>query len=366
MKCSELPEDEFHEVFPMVNKDLQTLIIVKTPWINDETMELFTAYCHKIKKFHMIGRLSKITRVGIESIGRNCSEIESVSIIFTDDDDDQGGDTINETKHKWTLDNQIFPALINNSSARIKHFALCGFTSITFDALRKFLDHLKNSLVSLDFSNLSIIDDSALEQIGRQCRALLSFKVNNCPKISHHGVIALVSQGLMLHDLEVAGSEHLTDAATNAVANHCPTLKSIKLDYGIKLTETSLRILAQHCKDLVRISMRGTGIRVIPLEIAKLPKLVELNVSGCKELNFPSPHIIEEGLDAIIENLLECNITKRVRIMFVGSQQSGKSSIIMSLQSLTGNVADSQTLGIPVRTWLPFKDRKSGGILFYF
>eukprot|EP00795_Rhopilema_esculentum_P002312 gene2312-17941_t len=360
VKCSELPEDEFHEVFPMVNKDLQTLIIVKTPWINDETMELFTAYCHKIKKFHMIGRLSKITRVGIESIGRNCSEIESVSIIFTDDDDDQGGDSINEKKHKWTLDNQIFPALINNSSARIKHFALCGFTSITFDALRKFLDHLKNSLVSLDFSNLSIIDDSALEQIGRQCRALLSFKVNNCPKISHHGVIALVSQGLMLHDLEVAGSEHLTDAATNAVANHCPTLKSIKLDYGIKLTETSLRILAQHCKDLVRISMRGTGIRVIPLEIAKLPKLVELNVSGCRELNFPSPHIIEEGLDAIIENLLECNITKRVRIMFVGSQQSGKSSIIMSLQSLTGNVADSQTLGIPVRTWLPFKDRKSG------
>eukprot|EP00794_Sanderia_malayensis_P006311 gene6311-7033_t len=361
IQCSELPEDEFHEVFPMVNKDLQTLIIVKTPWINDETMELFTAYCHKIKKFHMIGRLSKITRVGIESIGRNCSEIESVSIIFTDDDDDDKcGSSVNEKKHKWTLDNQIFPALINNSSARIKHFALCGFTSITFDALRKFLDHLKNSLISLDFSNLSIIDDSALEQIGRQCRILLSFKVNNCPKISHHGVIALVSQGLMLHDLEVAGSEHLTDDATNAVANHCPTLKSIKLDYGIKLTETSLRILAQHCKDLVRISMRGTGIRVIPLEIAKLPKLVELNVSGCKELNFPSPHIIEEGLDAIIENLLECNITKRVRIMFVGSQQSGKSSIIMSLQSLTGNVADCQTLGIPVRTWLPFKDRKSG------
>ena len=313
----------------------------------------------------MIGRLSKITRVGIESIGRNCSEIESVSIIFTDDsddDDDQGGDAIDDNQHKWTLDNQIFPALINNSSAQIKHFAFCGFTSITFDGLRKFLDHLKSSLVSLDFSNLSIIDDSALEQIGRQCRALLSFKVNNCPKISHHGVIALVSQGIMLHDLEVAGSEHLTDEATNAVANHCPALKSINLDYGVKLTETSLRVLAQHCPDLMHISMRGTGIRVIPLEIAKLPKLVELNVDECKELNFPSRHIIEEGLDAIIENLLECNITNRVRIMFVGSQQCGKSSIIMSLQSLAGNVADNQTLGIPVRTWLPFKDRKSGGM----
>ena len=103
----------------MVNKDLQTLIIVKTPWINDETMELFTAYCHKIKKFHMIGQLSKITRVGIESIGRNCSEIESVSIIFTDDDADQGERSVSAKKHKWTLDNQIFPALINNSSARI-------------------------------------------------------------------------------------------------------------------------------------------------------------------------------------------------------------------------------------------------------
>lgn len=68
-----------------MNQNLRSLIIRNTPWLNDECIELFTAFCHKLCKIELQGCLTNITRSGIESIGRNCGSLLSLSIISTDE-----------------------------------------------------------------------------------------------------------------------------------------------------------------------------------------------------------------------------------------------------------------------------------------
>ena len=68
-----------------MNQNLRSLIIRNTPWLNDECIELFTAFCHKLCKIELQGCLTNITRSGIESIGRNCASLLSLSIISTDE-----------------------------------------------------------------------------------------------------------------------------------------------------------------------------------------------------------------------------------------------------------------------------------------
>ena len=328
--------------------------------MNDECIELFTAYCSKLYKIELQGCLVEITRSGIESIGRNCSSLLSLSLISTDDQN-TSGDSVTSGQ-SWMLDNRIFPALINSMTSKLHHFSLSGFDMLTSNAVQKFLLHFQRTLHSLDFSELSLVNDTLLMAIENYCPSLFVLKLNHCRKITDEGINMLFPQRSNIEVLELCGCDQLTDVSCDTIAKSCSKLSIIKLDWCHLLTEKSLKSLSLYCKRLRYISMTNTALVALPPALCKLKCLTYLNIDSCISLKFPSKEVIENGLEAIFENLLNYDISQRVRCFVLGSSQSGKSSILLSLQSESMNVADGKTFGIPVKTWFPYKT--SGNIIF--
>lgn len=342
------------DIIPTVNSNLKSLIICDTPWINDECIELFTAYCHKLYKIELQGCLVHITRSGIESISRNCGSILSLSIVSTPINDitlAQG----NCCKEQWMLDNRMFPALINNMNSKLRHFALSGFNMLTTDSLIKFLSYFQRTLQSIDFSELSIIDESVLKCIGENCNRLFMLKLNHCIKITDAAICMLLSNKCNIEVLELCGCQQISDVSCDAISKNCPKLSIIKLDNCEKLTEESLSCLSKECKRLSYISMRETALRTLPYVLGSLKYLSFLNVDKCAQLTFPPKEIISKGVGAIQTILREHNISHQIRCMLLGSSQSGKSSIMFALKGEQINNLDGETFGIPVQKWYPLE-----------
>ena len=363
--CPEVGQDEFQESITSINEGVESLIIKDTLWINDDILELFTAFCHKIKSLRLEGIFPHVTRLGIESVGRNCSNLESLSVISSQSNNknDGGGnkDAENCEILRWNLDNQIFTALVNSSSAKLKSFTLCGFNTFTSDRLLSLLNHFKDTLVMLDFSCLTCIENNALKELGKICPNIVCLRLNQCKGVQDEGLISLSSTCRCLENLELQGCCRITDDSIVALTRNCVSLTQINLKGCTLLTDISLRAIARNCKRLSHVNMSETRVEKVPNDIGRLDNLTSLNLSDCKELVYPSPNIISNGVDAIRLKLLESDISRRVRVFFIGNQQSGKTSIILSLESTSASVADGETFGIPVTTWFPFRHVSSDG-----
>ena len=354
-----------------MNRNLKSLIIRDTTWLSDECMELFTAYCHKLYKIELQGCLTNITRAGIESIARNSSSLLSLSIVSTEDfsgggigDDTTGDDASAASTKSWNLDNRLFPALINNLTSKLRHFALSGFHNLTYDGLEKFLLYFHKRLQSVDFSELSMVNDSILKTIGDNCNNLFVVKLNHCKLVTDQGVNRLFAKKTNLEVLELNGCDNLTDSCFDALTQSCPKLTIVKLDWCYRVTEAALQLLATRCKKLSYISMRNTGLRTLPCKLSRLSYLNYLNIANCASLTFPDKKVIDKGLNEIKNTLLEFDIENRFRVCALGGTQSGKTSMLLSLQS-DQNVADGSTFGVPVNIWYPFKD-STGKDFFVF
>ena len=108
----------------------------------------------------------------------------------------------------WNLDNRIFPALINSMTSKLRHFALSGFHSLTVHGVEKFLLHFHKSLQSIDFSELSLVDDAILKVIGDNFQNLFVIKLNHCRQITDVGMINLFPNGTS--SLVAVSYTHLT------------------------------------------------------------------------------------------------------------------------------------------------------------
>lgn len=95
----------------------------------------------------------------------------------------------------WNLDNRIFPALINSMTSKLRHFALSGFHNLTFHGVEKFLLHFHKTLQSIDFSELSLVDDAILKVIGDNFQNLFVIKFNHCRQITDAGMMNLFPVG---------------------------------------------------------------------------------------------------------------------------------------------------------------------------
>ena len=80
-------------------------------------------------------------------------------------------------------------------TSKLRHFALSGFHSLTFHGVEKFLLHFHKSLQSIDFSELSLVDDAILKVIGDNFKNLFVIKLNHCRQITDVGLINLFPVG---------------------------------------------------------------------------------------------------------------------------------------------------------------------------
>ncbi|XP_065674355.1 uncharacterized protein LOC101236161 isoform X3 [Hydra vulgaris] len=356
--CTSITVEEICAVIPLVNKNLRTLIVKNVLWFNDECVEILTAYCNKITKLELLGCLNQITRSGIESIGRNCSSLTSLSILSSVDN--YSDSSAMSKLHLWVLDNRLFPALINNMTSNLEHFALSGFSLLTNDALEKFLSNFRLSLLSLDFSSLTVVNDVTLNKIGSYCHHLLYLKLNFCKNITDCGIESLIICRSELMLLELSGCDKLSDNAIQLIGENCKKLETIKLAGCTNLTQKSLNYLSL-CENLSFIDMERTSIKYLPCSLTKLMNLKHLNITGCQGILFPSLENAQNQMDnvqsnfsTILDTLREYNVSQKLTCFVLGNTRSGKTSLVHSLIEDSNNIAEGETLTASVTKWYPF------------
>jgi hypothetical protein len=154
------------------------------------------------------------------------------------------------------------------------------FTSDHYIALAKRCPNLRK----LDVSNGTLMDD-ALIALAAGCRIIHWLRLYNTNYITGVGLIAIARNGA-LTTLCVDSSHGITDAAFQAVAEHCPQLENVTLACCNQLTDATLIALGQRCHNLREIDMTYSKMTRVGLNAiaAGCPLLQVVRASKCGDV----------------------------------------------------------------------------------
>eukprot|EP00984_Skeletonema_dohrnii_P001039 scaffold328_cov95-Skeletonema_dohrnii-CCMP3373.AAC.4 len=208
------------------------------------------------------------------------------------------------------------PFLRNNNS-------LCGLTFSCFDiglqCARNIasLLGLRSSLKSLNFGSTDLGDEELVE-IATALRTQPQIdELNLCHNhIGSNGCVALgnVLEGVRNPNLATLnlGSNYIDDEGLSALGaglKNCHKLTSLNLNGNALITGAGLRSLStlfqsEHCRleqlNLDQTSIDNNGVAILTAGLARLPTLTKLNLSNNR--------IGDQGLQALVGGLVNCNI----------------------------------------------------------
>lgn len=339
-----------------INADLDALSIHNCQSFDDESAAKISEHCTKLTSISFTGFCRRLSSAGISSFVKNCQSLKHVTVMSTESDDDNDSNN-NDDDKSWALDDDIFLSFLERTDLVLEHFVLCGFENITSNGLIRFLNHVTSNLKSLDLSELLAVTDEIIEGLGNTCSSLEDVCFSHC-KLTDEGVKGFCSKCKMLQSVNLNGCQDITDDSIIALATNCTSLKRVQLSWCVKLTEKSLDSLVTNCQNLTSVDMSQCAVRHLPFGILDHLSLQELKVEGCAGLRCPPLEVAANGLESCREFLKKCNLQSLCRMTFLGNQGSGKTSLMLSLPTMTQTYADTSTEGVHVASWRPFKSGK--------
>lgn len=354
--CQALSLDNVESFLEDINSDLDALTIHNCQLFDDECAAKISEHCTKLSRISFTGCCKVLTSVGISSFIKNCPNLKCVTIMSTESDDDNDSNN-NDDERSWTLGDDLFASFLQRTDLILEQFALSGFENVTANALKHFLEHVGSNIKVLDLSELQAITDEVIEKVVDTCPSLEDVCLSHC-KLTDQGINRFCAKCRALQSVNFSGCQDITDDSVIALSTNCSSLRKVQLSWCVKLTEKSLDALVTNCQDLTFVDMSQCTIRHLPFEILEHFSLQEIKVEGCKSLRCPPLDIANKGLESCRQFLKKCNLQSLCRMTFLGNQGSGKTSLMLSLPTMSQSVADTSTEGVHVGTWRPFKSGK--------
>ncbi|XP_064633627.1 malignant fibrous histiocytoma-amplified sequence 1 homolog [Lineus longissimus] len=122
------------------------------------------------------------------------------------------------------------------------------------------------------------------------------------------------------------------------------------------MTDVALTALMKHCLSLEEINFSWTSLKSIPKYVVCLKRLHKLNIEDCAKLTYPSPDVLNKGLDGLIDFYLNYCLNFRLKIFVLGDLSSGKTSMVQNLVGNSSISLPNPTDGVNIQTWYPFKE----------
>lgn len=339
-----------------INPDLDALSVHNCQLFDDESAIKISKHCTKLTSISFTGFCQGLSPAGIASFVTNCQNIKHVTVMSTESADDIESND-NDDDKSWSLNDDLFLSFLERTDLELESLVLSGFDNITSSGLKQFLDHVASSLRSLDLSELLAVTDEIIERLGDICQNLEDACFSHC-KLSDEGVKGFCSKCTTLQSLNLSGCQDISDDSIVALSTECTSLKRVHLSWCVKLTEKSLDSLVTNRQNLTCVDMSQCAIRHLPFCILDHSSLQELKVEGCAGLRCPPLQVAVNGLESCRKFLKKCNLQSLCRMTFLGNQGSGKTSLMLSLPTMTQTYADTSTEGVHVASWRPFKSGK--------
>eukprot|EP01113_Clastostelium_recurvatum_P008933 TRINITY_DN1425_c0_g1_i2.p1 TRINITY_DN1425_c0_g1~~TRINITY_DN1425_c0_g1_i2.p1 ORF type:complete len:3048 (-),score=746.58 TRINITY_DN1425_c0_g1_i2:25-9168(-) len=124
-----------------------------------------------------------------------------------------------------------------------------------------------------------------------------------------------------------------------------------------------------HIPSLGRLDLRGNPLTTFPLTMGNLVIMLRDLLFDQNKITFPPPEVCARGTDHLLyflgTQLRGSSVANRVKLMVVGRENVGKTSLLNCLRSKSAKFADNcntiSTDGIDLGTWmLPIVEEKSG------
>jgi F-box and leucine-rich repeat protein 2/20 len=185
-----------------------------------------------------VSRCIKISDKGLKVVAAGCRKLRQLHIagcrLITDD----------------------LLLVLSKSCLQLEELGASGCNSITDIGISSLADgchHIK----ALDISKCSKVGDSGLCKIAEVSSSdLVSLKLMDCSKVGDNSIYSLAKFCHNLECLVISGCRNISDSSIEALAHACSrSLKSLRMDWCLKITDASLRSLLWNCKLLVAIDV---------------------------------------------------------------------------------------------------------------
>ncbi|KAL6899535.1 hypothetical protein ACP4OV_006193 [Aristida adscensionis] len=236
-----------------------------------------------------VSRCIKLSDKGLMAVALGCQKLRQLHI----------------TDCRLITDNLLLA--LSKSCLQLQELGAAGCNKITDAGISALADGC-HCIKSLDISKCSKVSDLGLCKIAESSSScLMSLKLLDCSKVGDQSIYSLAKFCHNLETLVIGGCQNISDASIKALALACSSsLRCLRMDWCMKITDTALRILLSNCKLLVAIDvgccdqitdaafedMEANGFQS-ELRILKVGSCVNLTVAGvssviesCKDLEY--------------------------------------------------------------------------------
>lgn len=277
----DLKKCDLHPSIPHL-KVLRTLDLTQCRLLDDSTMELLSQHIYTTLQVLYLKGLRKVTDIGLMKICRSCTSLEVLDISHISSITDEGGTSINHLvklralflRDNFHLTNRSLDD-ITKSCSKLSQLTLWGCIKMNhLDFCTKSFCEGSN-LVILNLTGCYGLGDDAAESIGGM-NHLNSLIVDECHRLSDTFFESLVVKSSCL-----------------------PRLQHLHLRYLRLLTDSGVRLIARHMKELysldlsfcTKISCDG----VYDLLETRHDSLSELCLKSCRNLEISVPRRGPDG-----------------------------------------------------------------------
>ena len=223
-----------------------------------------------------VSRCIKLSDKGLKAVALGCQKLRQLHI----------------TGCRLITDNLLLS--LSKSCLQLENLGAAGCNSITDTGISALADgchHIK----FLDISKCNKVGDPGVCKVAEVSSShLVSIKLLDCSKVGDKSIYSLAKCCSNLETLVIGGCRNISDASIQALALACSSsLRSLRMDWCLKITDTSLRSLLSNCELLVAIDVgccnqitdvafqdgEGNGFRS-ELKVLKISSCVRLTVAG--------------------------------------------------------------------------------------
>ncbi|XP_040376800.1 F-box/LRR-repeat protein 2 [Oryza brachyantha] len=205
-----------------------------------------------------------ITDVGMVKIGERLSSLQSLDVSHCRKLTDKGLKAVAlgcENLRKLVIagcrlitDNLL--TALSKSCLHLEDLGAAGCNNITDAGISGLADGCRK-MRSLDISKCNKVGDAGVCRFAEaSSSSLVSLKLLDCNKVTDKSIHALANFCHNLETLVIGGCHDITDESIKALSLACcSSLKCLRMDWCLKITDSSLRSLFSNCKLLVAIDV---------------------------------------------------------------------------------------------------------------
>lgn len=171
------------------------------------------------------------------------------------------------------------PSLWKTISIRAKHAP-----KVAEDTISRLIPHKTNLISSVNLTNCTGVKDESLQNISVHCPNLRNLYLNGCHFITDNGILALARNCAALETVSIP-LRNISESALSSLVRNNPGVRKLYA-YSIAVTENTIKAISTGCPELEKLIVYEASLEDEQRSSADVltDQMVRLLANGCRKL----------------------------------------------------------------------------------